>query len=149
MAPALLPIPGRADLGDAGSITAEEAIAGDVSASERSVVFDATTVEGDLVVDSVRQGDRMRPFGMEGSRKLSDLLIDAKVPRRQRGGIPVVRHGEQVVWLAGIRMSEAYRVGSQATRPVRLTWQPRDGSRLAETDGRAPADELDLEDEAR
>ena len=65
-----------------------------------------------LVIDAPRPGDRMRPLGMDGSRKLSDLLVDAKVPRRDRAATPVVRDGERIVWLAGVRMSEEYRVGA-------------------------------------
>ncbi len=76
-----------------------------------------------LVVDAPRPGDRMRPLGMEGSRKLSDLLVDAKVPRRDRAATPVVRDGDRIVWLAGVRMSEEYRIGADTARAVRLTWQ--------------------------
>ena len=125
VAPALLPIPGTADLGSGGRITAEEVGAGDVRGTDRTVVIDATDVEGDLVVDSVRPGDRMQPFGMEGTRKLSDLLVDAKVPVRERRRVPVVRDGERIVWLAGVRMSEAYRVGPGTRRRVRLIWDPQ------------------------
>jgi tRNA(Ile)-lysidine synthase len=78
------------------------------------------------VIDAVRPGDRMRPLGMDGSRKLSDLLVDAKVPRRDRGATPVVRDGETIVWLAGVRMSEEYRVGAETARAVRLTWEPEE-----------------------
>jgi hypothetical protein len=34
----------------------------------------------------------------------------------------VVRDGESIVWLAGVRMSEDYRVGPGTSRAVRLTW---------------------------
>ena len=57
----------------------------------------------------------MRPLGMAGSRKLSDLLVDAKVPRRLRQATPVVRDGERIVWLAGVRMSDEYRVSPETT----------------------------------
>jgi tRNA(Ile)-lysidine synthase len=65
----------------------------------------------------------MRPLGMEGSRKLSDMLTDAKIPRNARGAVPVVRDGERIVWLAGVRMSDEYRVSEATSRAVRLTWQ--------------------------
>ncbi|MRR13251.1 hypothetical protein EG835_12530 [bacterium] len=71
----------------------------------------------------VRDGDRMRPLGMEGSRKLSDLLIDAKVPRDERHVVPVVRLGGTVVWLAGVRMAEECKVTPDTTSAVRLTWR--------------------------
>lgn len=125
VAPGLLELPGAVDLGDAGSITASEEDLANLAGSAESVVIDATGVSGPLVVDGVRPGDRMRPLGMEGSRKLSDLLVDAKVPRRDRGNTPVVRNGECIVWLAGVRMSEEYRVTPTTRRAVRITWQRR------------------------
>jgi tRNA(Ile)-lysidine synthase len=122
VAPSLLPIPGTADLGPAGLIYAEEVDPADIAGDADSVTVDAGDLER-FVVDASRPGDRMRPLGMEGSRKLSDLLVDAKVPRRDRLSTPVVRDGDRIVWLAGVRMSEEYRVGDGTTRAVRLTWE--------------------------
>ena len=125
VAPSLLMIPGTADLGDAGWICAEEVASDDVAGTPESVVIDASEISDPLVVDGVRPGDRMRPFGMEGTRKLSDLLVDAKIPRRDRPATPVVRDSERIVWLAGVRMSEEYRVGPRSARAIRLTWHSR------------------------
>jgi len=122
LAPCLLPLPGNADLGAAGTIVAEQVEPADTAGDADSVTIDAGDTRT-LVVDSVRPGDRMRPLGMSGSRKLSDLLVDSKVPRRLRGAVPVVRDGERVVWLAGVRMSDEYRVGPGTKRAVRLTWE--------------------------
>jgi tRNA(Ile)-lysidine synthase len=121
VAPSLLPLPGTADLGPAGCIVAEEVAPDDIAGTPDSITIAADSL-GSLVVDGVRPGDRMRPLGMDGSRKLSDLLVDAKVARRQRPAVPVVRDGSRIVWLAGVRMSEEYRVGPHTARAVRLTW---------------------------
>jgi tRNA(Ile)-lysidine synthase len=125
VAPSLLMIPGTADLGDAGSICAEEVPSDDVAGTPESVVVDASEIGDSFVVDGIRPGDRMRPLGMEGTRKLSDLLVDSKVPRHERHVVPVVRDGERIVWVAGVRMSEDYRVGPETTRAIRLTWRSR------------------------
>ena len=122
VAPSLLPIPAIADLGPAGRIRAELVGIDDLTGTPESVVVDLGVPPRTLLVDSVRPGDRMRPLGMTGSRKLSDLLVDAKIPRRERPGTPVVRDGERIVWLAGVRMSEEYRVGPHTRTAVRLTW---------------------------
>lgn len=120
--PSLLPIPGCADLGLAGRITAEA-----VPPTQIADGGDAVTIDGDgirtLVVDGVHSGDRMQPLGMSGTRKLSDILVDAKVPARVRLATPVVRDGDAVVWLAGVRMSEGYRVHPGTTKAVRLSWE--------------------------
>jgi tRNA(Ile)-lysidine synthase len=121
VAPSLLQIPGTADLGPAGYIVAVQVAPDDIAGTPDSVTIAADSL-GSLVVDGVRPGDRMRPLGMDGSRKLSDLLVDAKVARRERPATPVVRDASSIVWLAGVRMSEDYRVSPQTARAARLTW---------------------------
>jgi tRNA(Ile)-lysidine synthetase-like protein len=50
------------------------------------------------VVRGRRPGDRMRPRGFGGSRKLQDVYVDRKVPRRLRDSAPVVALGGDVFW---------------------------------------------------
>jgi len=133
MAPSLLSLPGTAHLGPAGDIVAEEVHSADLAGSADSVTIDAGSLDA-LVVDAVRPGDRMRPLGMAGSRKLSDLLIDVKVPQRFRGVTPVVRDGERIVWLAGVRMSDEYRVTERTQRAVRLTWERGEAAQRGDED---------------
>jgi tRNA(Ile)-lysidine synthase len=64
----------------------------------------------------------MRPLGMEGTKKVSDLLTDEKVPRRYRPLTPVVRDRSGVVWVAGVRMSEAHKVDEATKRTIGLEW---------------------------
>ena len=61
----------------------------------------------------------MQPMGMEGHKKLSDLLIDAKVPRLLRDEVLVVTRGSEVVWVPGLRVGHHYRV-EQATSQIAL-----------------------------
>ena len=61
------------------------------------------------VADAAAPGDVMCPLGMHGqSKKLSDLLNEAKVPAADRATVPIVRTSPrgQVVWVAGIRLDE-------------------------------------------
>jgi len=132
LAPSLLEVPGRVDLGPAGVLTAEIVVPVVLDSDEHVAFLDASRVTGALTVDSVRPGDRMRPFGMEGTRKLQDLLTDAKVPRRRRPVTPVVRDGEAIVWLAGVRASEEYRIGPETTSAIRLVWTGPPEAEVAE-----------------
>lgn len=124
LAPTLLEVPSTLDMGAAGRLSASGVQAGDVSGAPLSVVIDRAALRGQLVVDRVRPGDRIQPLGMEGSRKVSDVLVDAKVPARHRGLVPVVRDGEDVVWVGGVRLSEKYRLGPGTASVIRLTWEP-------------------------
>jgi tRNA(Ile)-lysidine synthase len=122
VAPALLTLPGKADLGPAGVVTAEKAESLTLRDDPFTALIDAAAVGDTLVVDAAREGDRIRPLGMEGTRKVSDVLIDAKVPRRQRPSVPVVRNGDRVIWVAGLRLADEVRVTPHTDSAFRLTW---------------------------
>jgi tRNA(Ile)-lysidine synthase len=68
----------------------------------RAVEFDAARVPFPLTVRSPRPGDRFRPAGLEGSKKLKDFLIDAKLPREQRQRLLLVE-AEEILWVVGRR----------------------------------------------
>jgi len=73
-----------------------------------------------LHVRARRPGDRIVPFGMKGRRKLSDCLIDRKVPLSRRGRIPVFEDRGGILWVPGIVASERTRIGPRARRAVRI-----------------------------
>lgn len=125
--PVVLEVPGTADLGAAGRITASEAGPGEPHTDPDSAMLDAARLTLPLVVDAPRPGDRIRPLGMEGTKKVGDLMTDAKVPERLRPVTPVVRSGELVVWVAGLRISEDSKVTPETRDAVLLRWQRADG----------------------
>lgn len=63
-----------------------------------------------LLVRTFRPGDRIRPLGMAGSRKVKNLFIDEKVPADLRTRLPLVFAGEILLWVGGLRVAEAARV---------------------------------------
>jgi len=73
-----------------------------------------------LQVRHPRAGDRMRPFGMAGSKKLSDLFGEKRVPLREREGKLVFTDGEEVIWVPGVATSEKGRVTDRTRRVVRI-----------------------------
>lgn len=83
-----------------------------------SVLLDAeasgiSALGGRLWVDAPQTGDVLCPLGMHGqSKKLSDLLVDEKVPQAERRRVPVVRTSPTgpIVWVAPIRPDERARV---------------------------------------
>jgi tRNA(Ile)-lysidine synthetase-like protein len=44
----------------------------------------------------------MRPLGGRGTRKVQDIFVDARVPREERDGWPLVFAGERLAWIPGI-----------------------------------------------
>lgn len=89
-----------------------------------SATFDASILDGNPVweVRPWREGDRMKPFGMKGrSKKLSDIFNDAKADDLTKHSPIVVTRNDEIVWVAGLRQSDLYRVTSTTQRIVRLS----------------------------
>lgn len=83
--------------------------------------FDADRLTWPLVVRPRRSGDRMRPRGGRGSRKLSDLMIDAKIARGVRGALPVVTSAsDEVLFVPGLRPAEIGRPTPRTSRRLRV-----------------------------
>ena len=78
----------------------------------KGVIYaDIRAIKGALRATNIREGDRMRPFGMKGTKKLGDILTDAKVPLEKRGKLAVIRDDEKIYALWNIRSSEETRIG--------------------------------------
>ncbi len=57
-----------------------------------------------------RAGDRFRPFGMTGSKKLQDFFTDCMVPRQERQKVPLLCDSEKICWVVGMRMDDRVKV---------------------------------------
>jgi tRNA(Ile)-lysidine synthase len=78
-----------------------------------------------LTVRGRHPGDRIAPLGMTGSRRVQDLLVDAKIPRDARDRIPLLFCGETLVWIPGYRVARAFAVVDEL-RPaiqIKITFQ--------------------------
>ncbi|HEX2656734.1 MAG TPA: tRNA lysidine(34) synthetase TilS, partial [Polyangia bacterium] len=88
---------------------------------EGAACFDADQLAWPLVLRRRRAGDRMHPRGGRGSRKLSDLLIDAKVARDARSSLPVVTDARgELLFVPGLRPSRLAAPGTNTWRWVAL-----------------------------
>jgi len=58
-----------------------------------------------------RHGDRFRPLGLGGhAKKLKSFLIDRKIPREQRDRIPLLIWNGEIVWVAGVEISDSFKI---------------------------------------
>jgi len=92
-----------------------------ISKSTDSATFDKALVRFPIVVRPVQQGDRFHPFGMKGSRLVSDYLTDRKVTlfdkRRQ---LVVADASGAILWLVGHRIDNRFRVTADTTAVLRI-----------------------------
>ncbi|MEI6562991.1 MAG: tRNA lysidine(34) synthetase TilS [bacterium] len=69
-------------------------------------------------------GDKMIPFGMKGSRKVQDILGDAKIPRSERVKVPVVECNGEIVWIPGYRIAARWAIEKPGQMNVQATVAP-------------------------
>lgn len=95
--------------------------------SDGAVEFvNADNLPDRLVIRSWREGDTFRPLGMKGQeKKLSDFLIDRKVPLDRKGEVLVIADGDTVIWVCGMRIDERYRVEKDTGRVLRMEFRPQ------------------------
>ncbi|MBT3389517.1 MAG: tRNA lysidine(34) synthetase TilS [Chloroflexi bacterium] len=66
-----------------------------------------------------RPGDRIQPLGMDGAAvKISDLMINAKVPRRARARWPIVLLENRIAWVPGLHVSQGFKITSASKRII-------------------------------
>lgn len=88
--------------------------------NERAIL-DAGRIGEGIVVRSWREGDRVKPLGLGGSRLLQDVFTDQKVPRSLRRRLPVVESKGEIAWVAGVVTSDAFKVTGESERAVKVT----------------------------
>lgn len=93
---------------------------------EKNELFiDASAIVGRLYVRSVAEADRFCPFGMKGSRLLSDYMTDRHFSRIEKALSLVVCDDKGIVWLVGERGDERGRITDETEQIMRLSVRPR------------------------
>jgi tRNA(Ile)-lysidine synthase len=112
-----LNVPGEVVLKEIGTvIKASIEHEGEQYGRERTTaLFDAGKTGTELTIRSREKGDFFYPAGFGRKKKLQDYFVDEKVPRDERDAVPIVITGNDIVWIAGYRGDERFKV-SESTK---------------------------------
>jgi tRNA(Ile)-lysidine synthase len=64
----------------------------------------------------------MNPLGLNGSKKVSDILIDRKLDRFAKDRQYVLTSDDEIVWLCGVCLDDRFKVTKETSRFGRLQW---------------------------
>lgn len=98
--------------------------------SEKSINPDAIYLDSDAVdttrlrLRRWRHGDRIAPFGMKGTRLVSDILSDAKLSMIEKRDVRILEYDGMVLWVVGMRPSRHFPI-TKKTRKVAVITCPR------------------------
>lgn len=82
--------------------------------------FDLSRVGHEVFVRRRMPGDRFQPLGMDGSKKLQDFMVDARIPRSWRDRVPIVCSAHHIIWVVGWRIDDRVKVTGESRDILRL-----------------------------
>lgn len=118
--PVRLPIPGSVRFGD-WELQAELRQGAVEPRGPELATLDAAELGPEVEIRCWREGDRIRPLGLGGSKSLQDLFTDAGVPRSLRRRLPVLVADERIAWVAGVAVSDEFRLDPSTASSAVIT----------------------------
>jgi len=85
--------------------------------------FDAAAAGKSLTVRRSLPGDHFQPLGMAQTKKINRFMLDARIPRAWRRHVPIVCAGDHIIWVAGWRIDERYRVRPDTKKVLKLEFK--------------------------
>ncbi|MFO8054038.1 MAG: tRNA lysidine(34) synthetase TilS [Bacteroidales bacterium] len=81
-----------------------------ITSSPNTALIDADQLEWPLHLGVWKTGEHFYPLGMEQAKKISDFLIDEKIPVYEKHNTFVLRSGRRVIWIVGKRLDHRFRI---------------------------------------
>ncbi|HOC47103.1 MAG: tRNA lysidine(34) synthetase TilS [Bacteroidales bacterium] len=90
-------------------------------ATHLTASLDLDLVAFPVTVRPWKPGDRFMPLGMKQMKKISDFLIDLKVPVTEKEQVLLLLSGSDVMWVMGYRIDDRFRVSEETGKIIVLT----------------------------
>ena len=97
-------------------------VAPDFISNPNILYVDAKKLVFPLILRHWHEGDRFCPFGMRGSKKLSDFFIDQKINLLEKQNVPVLCSDDKIVWLVGLRSDDRFKIGHQTENYFKIQY---------------------------
>lgn len=86
--------------------------------------IDADKVNRPVFLRFWEKGDRLQPLGMRTFKKVSDIFIDAKIPRSEKHRIPLLTTDTDIVWICGLKLDNRFKVDDNTRHIIKLEYIP-------------------------
>ena len=87
--------------------------------------FNYDKINGNIIIRTRKNGDKITPLGMNGRKKIKDIFIDSKVSVSQRNVVPIIQFDDEVAWLVGLKVSNEYKVTKETKKLLKITVMER------------------------
>ena len=89
-------------------------------------LFDYDKIEERIVIRNRKDGDKMKPLGIKGTKKLKDIFINLKVPREERDVIPLICFDDEIAWIVGYKVSESFKITKSTKRVLKISFEGKE-----------------------
>ncbi len=86
--------------------------------SHSMAVIDYHKLTFPLTIRPWHEGDWFIPFGMDGRKKISDFMIDQKIPLHHKKQVFVIESNGDIVWVIGYRIDNRYCIDNSTTKTL-------------------------------
>ena len=87
--------------------------------------LEGETVPFPLRIRNRREGDRYRPLGAPGRKKIKEIMRAKSIPSAEREKMPVFLAGEEIIWALGLPVAEKYKISDKTKDVLSLTVMKR------------------------
>lgn len=90
------------------------------SFSENEITIPKEVITDKLIIRNRKNGDRIRPIGLNGTKKLKDIFIDEKIDRELRDNYLIISDVEKIFWVKDLVKSELTQLESINNKYIKL-----------------------------
>ncbi|GAB4292244.1 MAG: tRNA lysidine(34) synthetase TilS [Ignavibacteriaceae bacterium] len=81
---------------------------------------DASLAGKEFIVRNWKEGDRFKPLGLNGTKKISDFLTDTGIPFYERKQVLVLTNKSDILWVVGYRINDKYKITGNTRTVLKL-----------------------------
>lgn len=87
--------------------------------------FDLDKIKGTIVLRYKKEGDKITPLGMKGSKKIKKVFNENKIPVDERETTPLICIGEEVAWIVGYGISDKFKIDANTKNILQIEFRRR------------------------
>ncbi|MBD7915185.1 tRNA lysidine(34) synthetase TilS [Clostridium sp. Sa3CUN1] len=84
--------------------------------------FDYDKIKEKLIIRKRKNGDKMTPLGMKGSKKIKDIFMDLKIPVEKRDTVPILCFDNEVAWIVEHKVSDRFKITKETKNIIKITF---------------------------
>lgn len=88
-------------------------------------VFDLDKIENDIMLRYKREGDKITPLGMNGTKKIKKVFNEIKIPVNERESTPLLCIGDEVAWIVGYGISDKFKIDANTKNILQVEFKRR------------------------